>query len=435
MPSHSKFTNAQLIDVFFKSNDEIHAELLQREEDIKKGRPVPSEIYFVCKFCPEGSQGKKCSNIRSIANLAAHAKVHPDCDEIVENKLKLFDDLSQPRISSAFPSTISEEARDLFSWADFIVGAYLPFCVVEDPLYRKNIKMKRNFGKKYFMEMLEAIGDSVCKSIAKLLPDHIGIVFDGKLYTLIVSEITSFVDWTAPGVSEHYCAIFATFWNGSKVEKLFLSMAPMLKPENEDEADFGAEAHVAYFRDILQMYGKTLKSVDFLVGDNCSVNKKIARLMKIPLIGCALHRLNLAVEKLFETEEIATLLKIVKEFMSGLRSLKNANVMRSHLHELDLRSPLLPNATRWLSWFNTLDSFIVLYQLVLPLTLVDCEKPSPDVFNKVLVLKEKLDRIHSTMIHAQSDSDNNDMAMIRALFDSKFIFVLLMYFNYFNRTY
>ncbi|ETN16032.1 hypothetical protein PPTG_06264 [Phytophthora nicotianae INRA-310] len=35
----------------------------------------------------------------------------------------------------------------------------------------------------------------------------------------------------------------------------------------------------------------------FVVGDNCAVNKRLAHLMGVPLVGCASHRLNLAVRR------------------------------------------------------------------------------------------------------------------------------------------
>lgn len=214
-------------------------------------------------------------------------------------------------------------------------------------------------------------------------------------------------------------AFFFTYWNGSKVERIFVSMAPMQKPENEDETHFGAVAHVEHLKAVLAMYGKSLDNVSFLVGDNCSVNKKFAKLLKIPLVGCALHRLNLAVEKLFETEKIADLLKIVKTFMQGLKSLKNTAIMRQYLHEDDYLTPLFPNATRWLSTFMMLERFLILYQLVLGLPLVDVEFPTPNVYSDAKELRDKLVRVHSTMIAAQSDDDSNDLALIRALFDRK----------------
>lgn len=234
-----------------------------------------------------------------------------------------------------------------------------------------------------------------------------------------------FVGWTAPGVSEHYVATFAVFCTGSgdtlSVEKLFLAMAPMQKPENEADAGFGAAAHVEYFKGILSMYEKTIDCIDFIIGDNCSVNKKVAKTLKIPLIGCAAHRLNLAVEKLFEEEDIAALLETVKTFMCDLRTLRNSLIMRTLLHEHDYRRPVMSNETRWLSTFDMLRSFLKLYLLVVPLPLVDVTIPTLDCYSKVSTLVAKLTNIESTMIQIQSNDPRMDMAMVRALFDRKLL--------------
>jgi hypothetical protein len=42
--------------------------------------------------------------------------------------------------------------------------------------------------------------------------------------------------------------------------------------------------------------------VDYIGGDNASVNKKLASDMNIPFVGCASHRLNLAVKLMTDDE-------------------------------------------------------------------------------------------------------------------------------------
>ena len=53
---------------------------------------------------------------------------------------------------------------------------------------------------------------------------------------------------------------------------------------------------------LLDGYGKNKTNVICLVGDNCSVNQSIARTMEVSLIGCASHKLNLAVKKWIENQ-------------------------------------------------------------------------------------------------------------------------------------
>lgn len=183
MAGQSKFSNAQLIEAFFcLSVDAIRKIVKQKVDDAKKRNAVLEEIHFFCKFCPEGEDAKKVANVKSIANLAAHAKTHSDCDEIVNNVMKVYDD-SQPRINSAFKSSISEEAREMYQWADYIIMSYSAFATVEDPLARKYFKMQRHVGTKYFMEVLQSLGDEVCKVITKALPEVFGVIFDGELHS------------------------------------------------------------------------------------------------------------------------------------------------------------------------------------------------------------------------------------------------------------
>jgi hypothetical protein len=54
---------------------------------------------------------------------------------------------------------------------------------------------------------------------------------------------------------------------------------------------------VQLFGSVLDVYNNTNAMVGFLVGDNCSTNRAIAEKMDIPLVGCASHRFNLAVNK------------------------------------------------------------------------------------------------------------------------------------------
>ncbi|KAG3088620.1 hypothetical protein PI125_g18292 [Phytophthora idaei] len=75
-------------------------------------------------------------------------------------------------------------------------------------------------------------------------------------------------------------------------------MAPLL---NEPGDDHSAETHRVFLQEMLRRgYGKEIGKCAFIVGDNCSVNKRLAGLLHVPLIGRASHRLNLAMEELLE---------------------------------------------------------------------------------------------------------------------------------------
>ncbi|KAF1773084.1 hypothetical protein GQ600_8694 [Phytophthora cactorum] len=59
-------------------------------------------------------------------------------------------------------------------------------------------------------------------------------------------------------------------------------MAPIV---NEPDDNLKAESHRSALESVLAVFGKEVVHCLFLVGDNCSVNKKLARLMNVPLVG------------------------------------------------------------------------------------------------------------------------------------------------------
>ncbi|EGZ13114.1 hypothetical protein PHYSODRAFT_407182, partial [Phytophthora sojae] len=98
-----------------------------------------------------------------------------------------------------------------------------------------------------------------------------------------------FDGWTHAGV--HYVALYAVCEADGEVRARLLGLSPLT------DGSQTADAHVEMFKKVLEVYNKTLDMVGFLVGDNCNTNLSIATKMGVPLVGCASHRLNLAVKK------------------------------------------------------------------------------------------------------------------------------------------
>ena len=97
------------------------------------------------------------------------------------------------------------------------------------------------------------------------------------------------------------------------------------------EADFSANAHIDFFESTLELYRIPIQQIQFIVGDNCSTNKAMARKMDIPMIGCASHRFNLAMKLIFNRNEL--ILDKVNNLMVKLKTLKNLGVLREHAPE------------------------------------------------------------------------------------------------------
>ncbi|KAK1937009.1 hypothetical protein P3T76_009787 [Phytophthora citrophthora] len=101
----------------------------------------------------------------------------------------------------------------------------------------------------------------------------------------------------------------------------------------------------------MDFFGKEIRQCTVLVGDNCSVNKRLANLMGVPLVGCASHKLNLAVKTILAPYEAE--LEAVQALMKHLRIINAAAKLR---FATPLR-PVLRQETRWGSTYAMLKRF------------------------------------------------------------------------------
>ncbi|KAG3107472.1 hypothetical protein PI125_g12705 [Phytophthora idaei] len=139
------------------------------------------------------------------------------------------------------------------------------------------------------------------------MPDQFWLIIDG---------------WTH--ASEHYLAVFGCYMVGSTPSYPLLAMTPLL---NEPGDDHSAEMHRVFLQEMLRRdYGKDIGMCAFIVGDNCSVNRRLAGLLHVPLVGWASHRLNLAMEGILE--ESSQDLDSVQALVIKLRSMNQAAKLR-----------------------------------------------------------------------------------------------------------
>ncbi|EGZ06982.1 hypothetical protein PHYSODRAFT_530223 [Phytophthora sojae] len=144
-----------------------------------------------------------------------------------------------------------------------------------------------------------------------------------------------FDGWTHAGI--HYVALYAVYETAGKLRIPLLGMSPL------EDGDQMADAHIKLFKNILDVYDKTSDMVGFLVGDNCATNQSIATKIGIPLVGCASHRFNLAVNKFMEPYD--DLLGEVNNLRVELRHENN----RAELKKYTDLVPIKRNVTRWSS--------------------------------------------------------------------------------------
>ena len=257
---------------------------------------------------------------------------------------------------------IDSRERSFLKWTNLVVKKNVPPSMIEDPVFRDALGLDK-LSAKTFKEMLFELVILVEEAISKemLATTSGGLMHDG---------------WTCNGV--HYLGLFGCYnvkrvevENSKKIMKEYpvstlLSVAPLAVVEEEghdfvdlDDMDqdvssnlreaieFNAETHAEHYKNILRHYygvdcGKWAR---FSLADNTSTNLKIARLLRIPHVGCKNHQFALDVNDYINNWGTGTtVIDQVHETMKSVKAkLKDAALLRRFT---DLK-PSLPNATRW----------------------------------------------------------------------------------------
>ncbi|KAG2793829.1 hypothetical protein PC118_g17401 [Phytophthora cactorum] len=167
---------------------------------------------------------------------------------------------------------VSQTAQNTFGWLELLVKCNLPLSFCESKLARRSLK---SVSVETIRRVMEAVARAVERSIAAELPKRFGLVFDG---------------WSHD--SEQFIAVFAWYEVDGAVHCPLLCMAPLVSDETDD---LSAATHHTFLGTMLTHdYGKSVDQCIFLVGDNCSVNRRLADLIGVPLVGCTSHKLNRA---------------------------------------------------------------------------------------------------------------------------------------------
>ncbi|EGZ08115.1 hypothetical protein PHYSODRAFT_526629, partial [Phytophthora sojae] len=203
---------------------------------------------------------------------------------------------------------------------------------------------------------------------------------------------------------EHYVVVFGVFCKNGKLEQPLLAIAPM------GEGDLTAPAHCAFITRVFEKYNQSLESLAFLIGDNCATNRAAATRLEVPLIGCASHRFNLAVNKYLEdyTEEVS----VVSALMQALPTINN----RAALKDQTKLSPLRPNVTRWGSTFKMLARYVRIRDDIKQVEAVFDLIPTAAMHERIKSLLEDLRIFDSVTVALHSD--DLSLADVRVLFDS-----------------
>ncbi|ETN20376.1 hypothetical protein PPTG_03398 [Phytophthora nicotianae INRA-310] len=353
--SQSSFTPKQIAEFYFKP---------YLTED---GDPTGLQV---CKAC-----GKTRKHVprTGYTNLVSHVKAaHPRFELEME-------DASIAATGSLLP-WVRQKASNRYAWLEWVISANLPLSFVEMESTRRYTKLPP-VCRNTLRANMEGVTKAVEIKIGNEMPDKFGLLLDG---------------WTHG--TEHYLGVFACYETPSGPQYPLLSLAPIVV---DAAGRFDAETHMAALAAFLPYFGKDLSNCIFLVGDNCAVNKRLARLMGIPLVGCASHRLNLAVRTLLEPHEAD--LEQVQSLMKRLRTLTQAAKLRL---KTSLK-PKLRQETRWGSTYAMLARYFALREFI----SADDEDladlmPSPAANRRLKALLLELADVESVSMKLQSEDLN-----------------------------
>uniref|UniRef100_H3GY50 Uncharacterized protein n=1 Tax=Phytophthora ramorum TaxID=164328 RepID=H3GY50_PHYRM len=230
--------------------------------------------YFRCRCGTVRKQTRR----NGYTNLVQHVRrEHPDYEAVM---------LAAPTAETgSMLSYVRHSAQIVYGWLDWIVKNNLPLHFCENQAARRYSNLDP-ICVETLLRAMEGVTRVVERLIAAEMPASFGLIFDG---------------WSH--ASEHFIAVFACYEVDGVMKTPLLCMAPLLDTLDED---LSARGHYEFLADMLPR--------DF-VGDNCAVNRLLATRMGVPLVGCASHRLNRAVQADMQQheEDLATVQALMAE--------------------------------------------------------------------------------------------------------------------------
>lgn len=244
----------------------------------------------------------------------------------------------------------------LYAILNFIIDLNLPISMVDRESYRAQCAYKK-VSRQYMTRIVEELGKIINRKITDELKNKkIVLIFDG---------------WTAPG-GRHYLGVFARYENNDKIiKKVLLNMAPLIVNTNQN-----AQNHLESIKMVLSYYNKKIDDIICMVGDNCRTNLSLSIISKVPFVGCASHRLNIAVQKLLKAFE-----GIIKKIDLVFMELRTHNNIGNLENFTDLKT-VKSVPTRWSSSYNLINRYFRLLPAINELN-------DPNI-NKLLLCQEEL---------------------------------------------
>lgn len=271
---------------------------------------------------------------------------------------------------------INPKEMAMHDYIRFIVENNQPLTIVEQPSFRKLSKYDYVVSAKGIRNLMYKLVEVIERSIAEEMKKCTGaLMYDG---------------WTDRS-GTHFVGTFGVYMRQvvnqgsvgqefSEVCSPLLSCSPMAhvkttgdneksdfdaEMSHEEATTFDARTHVEHFKDVFtNFYGLDVcKWAVCQVADNCSTNKKVAQLLKIPHVGCNNHKLNNEVERMVRSnEDLSTTIDDVRATMFDFKTKLRC---RAALRNLTTLNPIIYNRTRWSGKYHTLRRFLQLREIMI----------------------------------------------------------------------
>ena len=328
----------------------------------------PQKLLHKCKGCDAVANPLSQDLKRGYRNLVTHVKSVHKADW--ETNIRKFLKQTSSGPMDVFLRQPTDKAKSIFRWIEWIVKGNLPFSFASEQLTRKNTVLP-NICNNTLVYYMKRLSEEVQEIIQLKLPKTFGLVIDG---------------WTVD--HSHFNGIFGCYFDEptDSIREYLLgcNVGEDVDEETEfvdglDDSDksfgFTADDWFDVIIDVLWKYeikhndepinaDNFNKIIEFITMDNCSTNRALARKSEVPMVGCASHRLHLAVEELEGKKETRNkqgrltqaadgyrpVTRKLDLLMGELGTLKNSSLVRS---KTSLK-PERRNATRWYSLFKIL---------------------------------------------------------------------------------
>ncbi|KAH9134321.1 hypothetical protein LEN26_006825 [Aphanomyces euteiches] len=250
---------------------------------------------------------------------------------------------------------VSDKALNVFGCLDWIVHSNLPFSFFESARTKQYSDLD-GIGATTVRKYLQLVTQQVESESERAFSGGVCCVCGWWKTHYPLLSMAPLID------SELSCDDSREVSHGAREHQLILGtiLAPLIDSElscdDSREVSHGAREHQLFLGTILANYGRDLESVSFMVCDNCGVNRRVSKNLGVPMIGCASHRLSLAVKKYMETF-YADEVECVRSVMVALKTLNNGVRLKKAGTYL---SPITYNATRWLSMHDMIARYLEL---------------------------------------------------------------------------